>query len=311
LIIRIIAITSLNIKALNLNWLPVLAALLDERNVTRAARRLGMTQPAVSNVLAHLRAHFDDALLIRSGNRMLLTERANALRPQLSEALARLEAALDPSEDFDPASLSATFTVETTDYVGFVLGPTLLRRLEREAPNVRLHFRAWPHHRVPKSLARGETDLMLGFYDQVPPGHRDQRLFQDEFVCIVRKAHPSVGKRLTLKRYLSLRHVLVTQEPDALGVVDLALAPHGLRRDVALRLSHFLLVPPVVAATDYVAAIDRRVAAAFCQTLPLRALPPPLALPGGWVGQVWHERTQDSRAHAWLRALITDVSAGL
>jgi DNA-binding transcriptional LysR family regulator len=304
-------ITEMNIQTLNLNWLPVLAALLEERNVTSTARRVGMTQPAVSNVLGQLRAHFDDALLVRSGNRMLLTERAEALRPQLIEALARLQAALDPAECFDPATLDATFSIETTDYAGFILGPPLLARLEREAPNVRLHLRAWPHHRVSKALERGESDLMLGFYESIPSGHHDQLLFSDDFVCIVRKDHPQVGKRLTLQRYLSLRHVLVTQEPDALGVVDRALAPLGLRRDVALRLSHFLLVPAVVAATDYVAAIDRRVARAFCQSLPLRTLPPPLALPGGSVGQVWHERTQHSPPHAWLRAVIAEVSAGL
>jgi len=301
----------MNIRTLNLNWLPVLAALLDERNVTSAARRLGMTQPAVSNVLGQLRSHFDDALLVRSGNRMLLTERAEALRPQLIEALARLQTALDPAECFDPATLEATFTVETNDYVGFILGPSLLSRLERDAPNVRLRLRAWPHHRVSKALERGDSDLMLGFYEEIPSGHHDQRLFNDDFVCIVRKDHPQVGKRLTLQRYLSLRHVLVTQETDALGVVDLALAPLGLHRDVALRLSHFLLVPAIVAATDYVAAIDRRVAAAFCRTLPLRSLPPPLPLPGGSVGQVWHERTHHSPAHAWLRGLIAEVSAGL
>jgi len=300
-----------NIRALNLNLLPVLHSLLEERNVTRAARKLGMTQPAVSNSLAQLRAHFGDALLVRSGNTMVATERALSLREPLAAALLAVGAALESGTAFDPAKLERSFVIATTDYVGFVLMPKLLARIGKEAKGVRLHVQGWPHNRVPSTLERGEADLMLGFYSDVPSGHRHELLFEDRFVCIVRKGHPVAKQRLTLKRYLALEHVVVTQEPGALGVVDEVLAQRGLRRSIGLRLSHFLLVPSVVAATDFVAAVDERIAESFSKQLPLKLSPPPIPLPGGKVGQVWHERTHSSPAHVWLRSLVSEVAATL
>jgi DNA-binding transcriptional LysR family regulator len=188
-----------------------------------------------------------------------------------------------------------------------VLLPRLLARLSREAPRVNLLLRPWPYHRTPPSLELGEADLWLGFYADVPPGHRQQKLFGDEFVCIVRRDHPQVGKKLTMKTYLALRHILVSAEVASPGVADNALAARGLSRTIGLRLSHFLMVPSVVAVTDLVAAVSRRVAEPFAKTLPLRIFPPPLKLPRGTVGQVWHERTHASPSHAWLRGVIAEL----
>jgi DNA-binding transcriptional LysR family regulator len=239
----------MNVRSLNLNLVPILEALLSERSVTRAARRLGMTQPAVSNALAQLRVIFDDPILVRSGPRMTPTQRALELETPLAEWLAELERLLGPGE-FDPAKESRTFTLATTDYVGFVLLPLLLAELARRAPGIRLRIQAWPHHRVTPSLERGEVDLMIGFYEQLPASHREETLFEDRFVCIVRKDHPRVGRRLTLGQYVKLEHILVSADPHGPGVVDHALAARGSSRSVALRLSHFLLGPAVVAAPD-------------------------------------------------------------
>lgn len=297
----------MNLRALNLNLLLVLDALLAERHVSRAGRRLGLSQPAVSNALAQLRTLFGDPLFVRAPTGVVPTERALALAGPLRAALALLEQGLD-TRPFLPAETERTFVLAASDFVEFVLLPPLLARLSKEAPRVRLQLRAWPSQRVPASLESGEVDLMLGFYSRVPPGHREELLFDDQFVCIVRKGHPQVGERLTLKRYASLLHVLVTEEPGATGVVDRALATRGLRRTIGLRTSHFLMVPPVVAASDMVAALSRRVAEPFARSLPLRLVPPPLPLPRGAVGQVWHERTESSPAHVWLRRVIADVA---
>lgn len=301
----------MNIRSLNLNLVPVLHALLAERSVTRAAVRLGMSQPATSNALGQLRAHFNDVLLVRSGAGMVPTERALALVQPLADAVAALEAVFEPAGPFDAACLERTFTLATTDYVGFVLVPVLLARLARVAPGVRLHVQSWPHHRVPSSLERGDVDLMLGFYADVPAGHHHEALFSDEFVCIVSKHNPHVGKRLSLAQYLRLEHVVVTQERDAPGVVDEVLAKRGLHRTVGLRLSHFLSVPPAVARTDFVAALDRRVAMPFAKLLPLRVCRPPIPLPSAPVRQVWHERTHGSAPHAWLRSILRAVAQGI
>ena len=297
-----------NIATMNLNLLLVLDALLAERHVSRAGKRLGLSQPAVSNALAQLRQRLGDPLLVRTAAGMIPTARAQALIGPLRAALGTLETALGGDQTFDPARAENTFVLAATDFVEFVLLPKLLARLAREAPRVQLHVRSWPYHRTPPALESGEADLWLGFYTDIPTNHREQKLFQDDFVCIVRRHHPQVGKRLSLKTYVSLRHILVTAEPGSAGVADVALAARGLTRQVGLRMTHFLMVPPVVATTDFIAAVSRRVAETFARLYRLRLLPPPLPLPRGTVGQVWHERTHTSPAHAWLRRVIADLA---
>jgi DNA-binding transcriptional LysR family regulator len=301
----------MNIAALNLNLLPVLDALLAEKSVSRAGRRLGLSQPAVSNALGQLRAALGDPLLVRGAGGMVPTERARALAGPLRAALGALEAGLAAPAPFDPGTDDRGFTIVTNDFVAFALLPRLLLRLRQEAPGVRLQVRAWQEHEVPADLGQGDADLMMGFFRRLPAGHRAQHLFDDRFVCVVRKRHPLVQGRLTLATYVKLPHVLVSHQPDGRGVVDDALAKRGLTRSVALRVSHFLLVPAIVAETDCVAALSELVARAFARAWPLQIFPPPLPLPVGPVRLAWHERTDGSPAHAWLRALIADVAQGV
>jgi DNA-binding transcriptional LysR family regulator len=296
-----------NIAAINLNLLPVLDALLAERSVSRAGQRLGLSQPAVSNALAQLRAVLGDPLLVRGPRGMIPTERALALAGPLRAALSALANGLEPQRAFDPATAERAFTILTNDFVALALLPRLLARLEREAPGVRLQIRAWQENRVAADLERGEADLMIGFRRELPASHREERLFEDRFVVAVRKGHPAVRARLTLPTYVRLRHVIVSHVPEGRGVVDDALAARGLRRTVALRVSHFLLVPAIVAATDYVAAVSELVVRPFAEAWPLRLFKLPLAVPLAWVRTIWHERTDGSAAHAWLRGVIADV----
>jgi DNA-binding transcriptional LysR family regulator len=298
----------MNIGTVNLNLLLMLDALLVERHVSRAARRLGLSQPAVSNALGQLRVLFADPLLVRTGGKMVPTERALALARPLAEVLAGVEAVLAGPGAFDPRTADRRFVIAATDFVEFVLMPRLLGRLGREAPRIRLQIVAWPHHRVPPTLETGDVDLMIGFFPEAPAHHHLASLFPDEFVCIVRKNHPRVGARLTLKAYTELSHVLVTPESEGPGVVDTELAKRGLQRTVGLRISHFLMVPGIIAVTDMVAAVSRRVAEEAARRLPLRILPPPLPLPRGTVRQVWHERTESSAAHAWLRGTVEAIA---
>jgi DNA-binding transcriptional LysR family regulator len=152
---------------------------------------------------------------------------------------------------------------------------------------------------------------MIGFYEELPPRHRQQLLFDEDYVCVVRRGHPRVKQRLTLARWLELGHVLVSQRADSPGSVDRALAALGKRRRVAVRVSHFSMVPFLIAKTDLVAALSRRVAAPFAAPLRLRLLPPPVPLPRGRVGQVWHEQTDADPGHRWFRELVLRVSSTL
>jgi DNA-binding transcriptional LysR family regulator len=164
---------------------------------------------------------------------------------------------------------------------------------------------------VPQALAKNEASLMLGFYDTLPPKHRATRLFEEEYVCIVRRDHPRVPRKLTLARYLELDHVLVSQRGDSPGSVDRALAKRGKQRRVTARVSHFLMVPMLVAQSDLVAALSRRVAEPFADALGLRLLPPPLPLPRGRIAQVWHEQVDTDPAHRYLRETIAAVASEL
>jgi DNA-binding transcriptional LysR family regulator len=300
----------MNIGAVNLNLLVAFDALFEELSVTRAARRAGVTQPAMSNTLAQLRSLFDDALFVRHRTGLTPTARAKALAEPIRKGLQLLQGALT-GPSFDPATSDRRFVLATSDYVELVLLPALLRRLSEQAPGVQLALRPWGLHEAPPELARGEVDLMLGFYDKLPPHHYEQPLFHDEYVCVVRRRHPTVKSKLTLAQYLQLSHVLVSARSDSLGSVDRALLALGKKRRIGARVSHFLTVPVLVSQTDFVAALDRRVAEVFAGPLGLKLFPPPLKLPRGTIGQVWHEQQHGDAGQRWLRALIAEVAREL
>ena len=213
--VRMSIIHAVNISSVNLNLLPVLDALLAERSVSRAGARLGLSQPAVSNALAQLRTLLGDPLLIRRAGGMVPTDRALALVQPVRSALLAVEQTLAPPAAFDPATARRAFVVMTNDFVAFAMLPRLLARLQREAPGVRLHVRAFQEHVVPAELDRGDADLSLGFAPSLPAGHQAVDLFRDRFVFIARKGHPGVPGRITLSRYTRLAHVLVSHEPNA------------------------------------------------------------------------------------------------
>ena len=266
-------IQSVNISVLNLNLLPVLDALLTERSVSRAGARLGLSQPAVSNALAQLRA------LLRRSAAGAQAQRHGADRARArpggpaargaAGARAGAGAARAPSI---PPRAERDFTIVTNDFVAFALLPRLLARLQREAPGVHLQVRAWQEHVVPSELARGDADLVLGFNRGLPAGHHATPLFERSFrLRRARRATRVVRGKITLATYTKLAHVLVSHEPNARGIVDDLLAQRGLTRNVALRVSHFLLVPPIIAATDYVAALSEIVAEPWPRSLPTAA----------------------------------------
>jgi DNA-binding transcriptional LysR family regulator len=295
----------MELRSINLNLLASFDALREERNVTRAAKRMGVTQSAMSSSLAQLREIFDDPLFRRTAHGVEPTARALELAIPIRDGLRKLQEALSPRR-FDPRTAQRTFVIAASDYVEFVVIPPLLRRLSTEAPGTRVEVRPWGRHEVPAMLARGEAELSIGFYESVPPRHHEEILFEDRYVCIVRAKHPQVGTKLTLARWLSLGHVLVSQSGEAVGSVDRALAKMGKTRTVAARVSHFLMVPTLVAGTDLVAALDERVARAFARPLALRVLRPPIPLPVGRIGQVWHEHADGDPAHRWLRDVLRE-----
>ena len=231
-----------DLRSVNLNLLLAFDALITERSVTRAAKRVGVTQSSMSSSLAQLRAVLGDPLFRRTSHGVEPTARALAVAGDVRAGLASFQRALSPPS-FDPKTAERTFVLATSDFVELVLLPSLLKRVAKEAPSVRLELRPWGLHEVPAELERGEHDLMVGFYDTVPPRHRAERLFEDVFTCIVRRGHPKVGAKLGLKTWLELEHVLVSQRPGSPTTVDRALAKRDAEKLVAK-------VAPVAAKTE-------------------------------------------------------------
>jgi DNA-binding transcriptional LysR family regulator len=303
-------IRMMNISAVNLNLFVAFDALLAEGSVSRAAKRVGITQSAMSNALRQLRGIFDDPLFLRTSHGITATPRARQLAAPVREALRLLEESLSP-QPFDPRASTKTFILAASDYVEFVLLPPLLRELGKRAPGVRVEVRSWGRHHVPEELARGEMDLMIGFYDTVPKCHGATILFEEHYACIVRKGHPAVRDRLTLDTYASLKHIMVSHTTGATSGIDRALAELGFSREVVLRVSHFLNVPALVANSDFVAALSRRVAEPFAKMLSLRMFEPPLPLQVSRVGMVWHDSLNADCAQQWFRALVAEVCAAV
>jgi DNA-binding transcriptional LysR family regulator len=294
------------LAGIDLNLLVVLRALLSERHVTRAAARVGLSQSATSHALSRLRELYQDPLLVRSGRSLVLTPRAQRLLPALERGLSDLKAAVQPEPAFEPATARRSFSLGMADYgQAFLLG-ALLRAIEHEAPGIQLTVLNFP--RLEELTVAGSIDLALHLSDMVQPPLKSEQLFDDDFVCLVRRDHPQVRKQLRLERYVQLQHVVVAPSGAAGSLVDDELAKRGLTRNVALCVSNFLIAPIVVSETDFINTMPRRLAQQLVKRYPLRVLPTPLPLPKFGLSSMWHPRLDRDPAHVWLRDLVKRVA---
>jgi DNA-binding transcriptional LysR family regulator len=300
-------IVMVNIGALDLNLLVVLEALLLERSVTRAARRIGLSQPAVSNALGRLRALLDDPLLVRTAGGMEPTPRALELALPISQSLDTIRRALSASSPFEPTRSAFTFRVRSADNLELSLLPQLLERLKHSAPSVDIVVTRVADT-TEEDLRTGRIDVYLGSWFNIPSGLKQHLLRHETFACIARKGHPKIKSRLALATYFKVGHVVVEAGDRPGRVLDTVLSDEGLGRRVVLRTPHFLVAPLVVARTDLIATLPRGVATTFARFLPLNVFAPPLDAPGFPVSMVWHPRTHQQAPHRWLRQQIMDLS---
>jgi DNA-binding transcriptional LysR family regulator len=294
---------SLEMDPSDLALLVPLDALLQEASVTRAARRVGLSTPAMSHALARLRVRLGDALLVRSGRGMLLTPRALALKPQVHSLVAEARRAIAPEGPFVARALSRSYVVHASDYVLAVLGTTVDRILCEEAPQVTLRF-------VPNTaddaaqLRDAGSDLAVGIYGDLPQEMRSRQLLTDRFVAVVRAGHPTVGKRLTLEEFLRLRHVQVAPRGKVGGYLDDVLHERGLSRTVARAVPYFLTALQWVATTDYVATVSERIARRHERSLGLEIRDVPIALRPYALRLLWHPRVDGDPSHRFLREVF-------
>jgi DNA-binding transcriptional LysR family regulator len=299
----------MHLAALDLNLALILHVLLKERSVARASRRLGLSSSATSHALARLRVAVGDPLLVRSPRGLAPTARAEAMAENLSAALLILERALLVTPEFDSSTARRRFAIAATDYTELLLLPPLVSMLDRTAPNLQVWLRNVTNDSF-LSLRQGEIDLVIGVFspDETGPDLRRVTAVEDRFVCIVRKDHELLRKRLTLPRFAAARHVLVAPRGKGGGPVDDALARHGHARSIAAAVPHFLAASHLVSRTDLVLTVAERIARLFEQVLPIRILEVPLELPRIQLSMVWHERNDADAAHRWLRERLTEIA---
>jgi DNA-binding transcriptional LysR family regulator len=303
----------MDFHGIDLNLLVAFDALMNERNVTRAAAQVGVSQPAMSAALARLRTLLADPLFLRSADGLLPTPRARDLAAPIAQALVQLEAALVTKPVFDPGSARLTLNVGMSDYPGFVLLPTLMAGLKEEAPGIVLNVRA-VHGRdgAVDLLDAGAIDAAVGVVPTNLDGRIQTRpLLRDTFVTIVAASHPAAQAPMTLDAFLALEHVLVSPEGDRYGVVDAALAQLGKHRTLSLTLPHMFAVPAVVARTRLTATLLGRAALTAADSSGLHLFAPPLALPEIVFHLLWHRRSDTNPAQDWLRGFIARHAAAL
>lgn len=301
---------------IELHLVRVLQTLISERSVSRAAMRLGSSQPAVSAQLRRLRELTGDALLVRAGNGMTPTETALQLlgpaKSLLREA-GQLFGAPSRSRAFDAATEDRTFRIAASDYLDPLFLPGIVAHLKRMAPGVRLELLPLTgEYDYRQRLAAGEVDLVVGNWLRPPGELHLGRLISDEIVCLVSADHPAGGRSWSQARYLAAEHVApMPFHGRAPGVVDDHLASLGLERQVAVKSAHFSLIPLMVAQSRLVLTTGRLFCSRFVDALPLRIVRCPIAFPQLTYYQLWHEVTHASPAAKWLREQVREVARGL
>jgi DNA-binding transcriptional LysR family regulator len=302
----------IDIKGADLSLLVSLDALIDEANVTKAAARLNLSQPALSAQLARLRDLFRDALLVpsRTGRGMIPTARALELRVPPRAALKELETAIKRPPAFDPLTADRSFSIAASDNATLVLGVDLIERVQEVAgPAVRVSFRTPSADLIAAQLERGEVDLLIGSERMVPSGMKIRRLMDERYLMAQRKGHPRGKKPLDLKTYCSLSHVLVSTSGGSFrGEIDEQLERIGRRRRVVLSVHQFVLAPMFLRITDYVATLPARFVDRFADELDTFELP--FKARGFTLSTAWHPRNQADPAHIWLRKQFVAVAAG-
>ena len=299
-----------NLRRIDLNLLLALDALLEERSVTRAARRLALTQPTVSAMLVRLRKLFGDKLFVRTPHGILPTPRAAALAPALKSWLSDAHA-LVAREQLDPATANFTASLSANDYIQSALIVPLIQRLRREAPNVRLSVRSAQLTDIPAMLADGRLDLCITTTTEIPSRDLPSRLlYEERYIGVIRDGHPLKKGAVTLDQFCRYPHVMVSPADGRfVGPTDQALAQIGRNRRVVLSAPGFLILPEILKTDDLIAVVPERVLRG--RMVGLRTFTPPLTIPSFGVHVLWHQRVHQDSAYRWLREQLALAAQSL
>lgn len=299
----------MNLQAVDLNLLVVFDRLYAERGVSKAADRLGLSQPAVSNALARLRRLLGDELFLRTPRGMVPTPYAEQLAAAVADALALIDAGVNQPKIFHAATAKASMTIGMTDIGEIVFLPSLVQRLRREAPGVTLSTVRNAAVNLRDDMESGRVDLAIGLLPQLQAGFFQRRLFRQRYMCLFRRDHPLDRGRVTLAEYRAAEHLVVVSAGTGHGLVDEILRRAGIERQVRLTVPHFVAVGAILRQTDLVATVPEKLAQQLVEPFGLACAAHPVRLPDAAINAFWHARTHHSPAHRWLRGVVFDLFA--
>ncbi len=301
----------MHFKGLDLNLLAALDVLLAEKNTTRAAERLNLSQPAVSGALARLREYFNDDLLVQAGRNLVLTPLAASLREPVSELLRQIETTISTKARFHPATSTRRFTIMGSDYAMTVLMMEVIKRVRHEAPGLSFVLRqttnSWQ-----EELRQGTLDFVLIPEMFTAEDHPKEALFDDDFTCVLWAENALVGHSISTEQYLELGHAMVAFDKNlSPSIEQLYLQQAGYNRRVEIIAPSFALLPLLVLGTNRIATMHRRHAKIVAQVLPLRLLPLPIVLPRMIEMLQWPVHHSEEPGSLWLREILRDTARNI
>jgi len=297
----------MNLRSIDLNLLTIFDAIITEQNLSRAAEKIGMTQPAMSAALGRLRVTLKDELFLRTGRGVRPTPRALELQQPVRDILDRVSATLLQTERFNPETSNRVFTLASIDYGGIAVIPQLLQHLQEIHSSIKVNI--WPQYEtgLKEQMHFGKVDFAI---DNMPITDNDfhlETLRREGAFCLVRKGHPSIGDELSLEQFLEVEHVVLFPHGDRVSQLDEYLIANGMRRRYGVKVPSFFNMPYIVQRTDMICGLPERMALHFAKLFGLRVLPAPVP---DWVATyylMWHLSMDEDPGHSWLRELIVSL----
>jgi DNA-binding transcriptional LysR family regulator len=289
---------------LDLNLLVVFEATLLHRNVTAAARQLGITQSALSNALGRLRRQFDDPLFVKTKSGMLPTRRALEVAGPVKEALALVRSSVHKAKEFDPRQSKRAFRFSMSDVGEMVFLPALMAHLKQMESSVRIETFQVPASELAGALTSGDIDFAAGYLPELA-SMEQMPLFREHYVCMLRRGHPLASNgRVSLKDFLTGSHVLIQSMGSGHQVIEHTLERRGFQGNIALRVPHFVVIPMIISGTDLIVTCPSRVANDLAQLERFSVFPVPLKIPTFDVSLYWHSRFREDPPMVWMRSVI-------
>lgn len=297
----------MDIRGIDLNLMVVFEAIYHEKHISRAALKIGLSQPAMSSALSRLRDVYKDELFNRSPQGMVPTYLAKQIAESIFKALDLLRYSLKGQEDFDPAFYDNSFRIAMSDWLCLILLPELMANLKKLAPKVNLVVRNLSQKEMHDALMNNQIDLGISGQPNSEWGKFQQKLYREHYESLVWSQHPAIKNRLTLKQFQNYPHILFSPQGTGVGAVDKALKKFKGKRRIVTRVAYSLIIPMMLQNSEYIATCPAPLGRIFSRFMDIKSFKPPLDLPGHDMIQYWSKEKHSDPAHRWFRTLVATI----